>query len=469
MQHIYSQHNEGLSLRLVLPIASTSLMSFSGIVSETAMNVAFPTLMKDLQITTSSVQWLTTGYLLVLALIMPLSSFLKKRFDIRTLFFMAIGLFIIGTLVCIIAPNFTILLLGRLLQGAGTGIALPLMFNIILAITPKSKLGFMMGVASLISSMAPAVGPVLGGFIVGTYGWRMIFVVLLPILMISLILGSKFITPISKPITTQFDKVGYVLLIIGFTAFVYATEQSASVGWVGSTVLELMSIAVLALGIFVWRSIHLSSPLLNLYLFRNNAFSFSLLFILIGQFNVLSLGFLIPNYSQLVSGSSTFIAGLLLLPGCLIGAFIAPIAGRLYDKFGVKPPILTGAILLVIATLLFAIFVKQLTTLITMIFYIVFTVGQGLAIGNSMSFSLSQLNHEQSADGNAIINTLQQLSGAVGTSVAASLIAVEQTTSSSFAETTLQGSQNAFWLLAILAMVALVLIILAFKSHLLKK
>lgn len=154
-------------------------MSFSGVVVETAMNVTFPSLMEEFQIGTSSVQWITTGYLLVLAVIIPTSSYLKKRFRMKSLFMTAIILFIIGTVLAAVTPVFSLLLLGRLIQGVGTGIALPLMFNITMEQVPEEKLGVMMGTASLITAMAPAVGPSLGGFIVNHFGWRMVFIALL--------------------------------------------------------------------------------------------------------------------------------------------------------------------------------------------------------------------------------------------------------------------------------------------------
>ena len=153
-------------------------MSFSGVVVETAMNVTFPSLMKEFQIGTSSVQWITTGYLLVLAVIIPTSSYLKKRFRMKSLFMTAIILFIIGTVLAAVTPVFSLLLLGRLIQGVGTGIALPLMFNITMEQVPEEKLGVMMGTASLITAMAPAVGPSLGGCIVNHFGWRIVFILL---------------------------------------------------------------------------------------------------------------------------------------------------------------------------------------------------------------------------------------------------------------------------------------------------
>jgi emrB/qacA family drug resistance transporter len=248
-------NTEKISPALLGIILATGIMSFAGIVSETAMNVTFPTLMKEFHINTSTVQWLTTGYLLVLALTIPVSSFLKHNVSMRTLFLSAISLFILATLLCYFAPTFWILLLGRVLQGVGTGIALPLMFNIILDRAPKSKLGLCMGIASLISAMAPAVGPVLGGYIIDAYGWRVIFLVLLPLLFFSLALGFFLLKHNDIPTEkTKFNTFDYLLIVFSFTSFILATEKASSHGWTSIVVLSLLGISALTLYAFIHRS-----------------------------------------------------------------------------------------------------------------------------------------------------------------------------------------------------------------------
>ena len=160
-----------LDARLVLSVVAIGVMSFAGVVVETAMNIAFPALMTEFGVSTARVQWITTGYLLVLAAIMPISSLLNRRFRTRSLFLAAMALFVAGTVLCAAAPRFDLLIGGRLIQGVGTGIALPLMFNVVLKQAPLDRLGTMMGVATLITAIAPAVGPSLGGYLIGALGW----------------------------------------------------------------------------------------------------------------------------------------------------------------------------------------------------------------------------------------------------------------------------------------------------------
>ena len=355
-----------ISPSLVAAIVATGLMSFSGVVSETAMNVTFPTLMRELGIGTSTVQWLTTGYLLALALVVPLSSFLKRRHTLKALFLVANLLFLGATVLCALAPHFSVLLAGRLIQGAATGIALPLMFNIILGQAPASRLGLLMAVGSLITAMAPAVG----GVIVDSYGWRVIFWMLVPVLLLSLGLGVKTVRqPASGSVAqgTQqtashhegneaasaaengaFSVADYALLVVGFSAFIFAAEQAASHGWMSSVVGGLFGLSALSLAQFCRRSARSETPLIRLEVFGREAFVFSLAFILLIQFCVLSLGYLIPNYSQLVDGQSARVAGMLLLPGCVVGALMAPFAGRLLDRLGAPRPVLGGTVVIIV-------------------------------------------------------------------------------------------------------------------------
>lgn len=257
-----------LDARLLLSIIAAGIMSFSGVVVETAMNVTFPTLMHEFNIGTSLVQWITTGYLLVLPLIIPTSAYLKRRFTTRSLFTAAISSFLAGTLLAAWSPYFNVLLIGRLLHGIGTGIALPMMFNIILEQIPGERLGFMIGIASLITAMAPAVGPSLGGMIVSYFGWRTIFVSLLPFLLLSVILGIKNIRQAGKLEQTSFNFGLYLLLIIGFSSLIFATSIASDFGWFSIEVLALFAICLIALTAFYKQSLNSSTPLLSVQIFR---------------------------------------------------------------------------------------------------------------------------------------------------------------------------------------------------------
>lgn len=313
-----------IDAKLILSIIAAGIMSFSGVVVETAMNVTFPTLMEEFGIGTSTVQWITTGYLLVLACIIPASSYLKKCFTTKTLFVTAICLFIIGTVMAAVTPVFSLLLAGRLIQGVGTGIALPLMFNIVLEQVPEERLGLMMGIASLITAMAPAVGPSIGGLIVSNFGWRMIFVALLPLLLLAFLFGIFSIRQVTETKKISFQLVNYLFLAAGFACFIFATSTASESGWTSVPVIVLFLASIISLVIFYRRSIRSKNPLIDLHVFRTLPFTLSVFVILLIQFICLGLGFLIPNYAQIVSGQDAFLAG------CISGRMSA--ASRLSSR-----------------------------------------------------------------------------------------------------------------------------------------
>ncbi len=441
-------------------------MSFCGVVSETAMNVTFPALMREFGVGTSTVQWVTTGYLLVLSLVITLSSYLKRNFTQRALFLTAITSFLIATLACSVAPSFPVLMIGRMVQGVGTGIALPLMFNIIMGEAPKAQIGTFMGIGMLVTAVAPAVGPVLGGFIVDMFGWRYIFVSLLPLLLLSLYVGTRLIRGCVPQNRSHFHFFDFMLIAVGYTTFILSLVMASSAGWLSVPVISLIIVAVISLVWFFRKMRSESSPLLRVEVLGYSKFIMALVCILIAQFAVLALGYAIPNYSQIANHTTAFVAGCLLVPGCVVGAILSPLSGRLLDRVGARIPLVAGFAFMLLSLVLFSVFGNSLTLPMFYVFYVVYTIGQGLGCGTVITFGLSQLPKNLTADGNAMINSFQQLAGAMGTAVASTIVASSQLASpvSQFAEATAVGSMHAFVLLAILMSVALVLCLLMTKK-----
>lgn len=445
------------SIKLTGKIFATGIMSFCGVVSETAMNVTFPALMGEFGIGTSTVQWITTGYLLVLALVITMSSYLNRNCSQRTLFLTAIGSFMVATVACFAAPSFLILMIGRMVQGIGTGIALPLMYNIILTESPKERIGTFMGIGMLVTAVAPAVGPVLGGFIVDAFGWRYIFLSLMPLLVAALLVGWRLIERSVPAERSHFHLFDYALIVVAYSTFIYALVQASTAGWCSMQVVLLLAVAAVAAVWFVHQARNEQHPLLRVEVLGHRNFMFALTAILVTQFSVLALGFAIPNYSQITNHTNAFTAGALLVPGCVVGAILSPLSGRLLDRMGARLPIVGGYGFMLLSLLLFAWFGHSLSTPMFYSFYVIYTIGQGLACASTITFGLSQLPRELTADGNALVNSFQQLAGAMGTAVASTIVAASQAavSTSHFAEATAAGSRNAFVLLA--AMMALAL------------
>ncbi|UQS81880.1 DHA2 family efflux MFS transporter permease subunit [Bombilactobacillus folatiphilus] len=456
------QSEKKITGRFIGAIVAAGLLSFCGVVIETAMNITFPTLMKEFHIPTATVQWMTTIYLLVVACVVPLSAILKRNFKTKSLFVTANLFFIIGVVLDASAPVFWLLLLGRMIQGIGTGIALPLMFNIILEESPRQKIGVMMGIGSLITAVAPAVGPTFGGIVVNALGWRYIFWLLVPVLLLSLLLGLSCIQQISQVEKTAFNWMGLLAIIIFFVGLILGFSNLGNHSLWSWSVGGAWLLACVGLILLVWNYRRVSNPILNLSLLKNRSFTGQIVSFFLIQVSSLGVSFLLPNYIQLVNQQTATIAGLLVLPGAALGAILSPVGGQLLDRLGARIPILTGTILLTLSLLSFSLLTAQLHSGLIVGLYLLYMGGVGICFGNVMTSSLQQLNQQQQADGNAFLNTLQQLAGAVGTSLVAAIVAQSQGQGhvSPMHATTI-GTQHAFWILAILIILVLVLL---FKS-----
>ena len=433
-----------LDARLVLSVAAAGIMAFAGVVVETSMNIAFPALMEEFGVDTATVQWITTGYLLVLAVFVPLSAYLKRRFTLRAVFVVAVATFFAGTVACAAAPSFAVLIIGRIAQGVGTGLTLPLMYNIVIDQAPLDKMGLMMGVATLITAVAPAVGPSLGGLILSIWGWRMIFVVLIPLLVVSFAMGAS---SIRQATPTEKEPLGvgqFAVLGCSFACLVFATSSASASGWLSARVLGLLAafVALAALfGVLASRSKH---PLIHVDIFRTPSFTLSVAYVVLLQSIALALSYLIPNYAQLTGGFGEFAAGCLMLPGCVVGAVLSPFGGRFLDALGAKRPILFGALCQLAAMVLYAALGVRTAVALLAVYNILIAMGQGFSMANSITNGLSYLPEDRKADGNAAFNTLQQLGGALGTAVATSIVGAAQAGISDLALATATGAQQAF-------------------------
>lgn len=445
-----------LNKRLIFSIIATGLLSFCGVVIETATNVTFPTLMKEFGVNTATVQWMTTGYLLIASIMMPLSAFLKKRFSSKKLFATASLLFIIGLILDVTAPTFIQLVSGRVIQGIGAGIALPLMFNIILEQAPLEKIGFLMGLGTLVTAIAPAIGPTYGGLIVDAFGWRGIFLFLIPVVILALIIGILSIQQFSEPSRPSLDILGLIYIAITFVGIIIGFSNLSAITEAPTTFLIPFIIGIISLVLFLKHSANSHSPLLNLSVFSNKSFSLHLGAYFLIQLEALGISFILPNYIQLVDHQTALIAGLIVLPGAAIGAILAPLSGTIYDKLGARKPIMSGIILQIIAMLLFFALGQHLTTWEILLIYIVLMLGMGAVMGNTMTNALQQLDDSQNADGNGMFNTVQQFAGAVGTAIVSTVITFSQNANSglSYAAKTATGARNSFLMLLIFLIIA---------------
>lgn len=405
---------------IIIVIVSIAILSFMGILSETGLNIAYSLLMNKFNISASVIQWLTTGYLLTLAVLIPIFPFLVRHFRTKTLFQTSVIIFTIGTFLCSCAWNFYILLIGRIIQAIGTSIALPLMINIILEQVPIEKRGYTMGIVGLVTNFAPALGPTFGGIIIEFLNWHWIFIIMIPILVVSFSLGSIHIREIKTTEKIPIDFLSVCLSAIAFGGIVYGFSTSGDLGWSNSRVFLSIVIGILSMVVFIYRQLHLEKPLIQVCVFKYPMFSGGVIMLMITMMTVLSIGFVLPMVLQKSLGCSSIIAALAMLPGAIINGIMSPFTGKFFDKHGPKILLSTGFILLSITLLIFS-FVNY--NLVTIIFiYAIFMFGASMIGMPSQTNGLNQLPQKYNADGSAIMNTLQQVSGAIGTALASSIL-----------------------------------------------
>lgn len=450
----------------VAMISGFLIAAFIGLFNETALNMAFAQLIKDFKTDAPTIQWLTTGYLLTMGVLVPITSILMQRFTTRQLFIVSLSLSLAGTLIAAVSPSFIVLFIGRIVQAAGTAIILPLMMQVVLMVYPIHKRGAVMGKIGLVIVFAPATGPTVAGFVMDVLSWHFIFWFSAPFLVLALLLGLKFIENVSTVKDTKLDFFSLILSTIGFGGVVYGFSISGKVGtFFDSEVMIPSAIGLLALVIFTIRQLKLKQPMLNLRVFSYRMYTIGVILIMVCMLMILSTMVLLPIYLQNILMLTPLVAGLVLLPGGIINAFMSVVSGNLFDKYGPRVMVPVGLALSSIG--LFALRTVDTTTAIYFIilFHTIMFIGVSLTMMPSQTNGLNELPKPLYPDGTAVMSTLQQVAGAVGTAVAITVMAITNNnyvaTNGNSAATMLEGSvlgvQNSITLGLVIALIGFVL------------
>ncbi|AZC14306.1 MULTISPECIES: MDR family MFS transporter [unclassified Microbacterium] len=446
--------------------------AFVAILNETTMGIAIPRLIVDLGITAVAAQWLTTAFMLTMAVVIPITGFLLRRFTTRQMFIAAMSLFSLGTLIAFLSPGFPMLLVARVVQASGTAIMMPLLMTTIMNVVPPQSRGRMMGRVSIVISLAPAIGPSLSGFLIDTVGWRWNFGVVLPIALVALAVGAIWIRNLGETTRAPIDVLSVILSALGFGGLVYglsqiggaaaahggtAAEEASASATATVSLVVAFSVGVIALALFAWRQIRLQrtdDALLDLRVFTFRNFSFAT-----GHMTLLSAAFfgiitVLPLYAQNVVGLDPFMSGLIVLPGALAMGLAGPIVGRIYDRYGTRVLLVPGTVIAVGMLWVFTMF-----TATTPVWAI--AAGQtALSIGLALSFtplftaSLASLDRKYYSYGSAVVGTVQQVAGAAGIALFITVMSsVQAAAEASGAEDAgAQGAHAAFLLAAIVSL-----------------
>lgn len=422
-KHVIKKENK---INIVPIMIALLLGGFISLLNETLLNVAFPNLMADFNISAGTVQWIATAYMLIIGILVPVTAFLIQSFTTKQLYLAAMFLFTIGTILAGFSNTFQLLLIARMIQGLGTGMLMPLMMNTVISINPPEKRGSAMGTCLLVVLFAPAIGPTLSGLLLQFLSWHWLFFCILPFAIIATILGAIYLNNVTELTKPKIDILSILLSTIGFGGIIFGISSAESMGLFSIEVITSFILGIIGLIIFTRRQFHLKQPMLEPGVFKYPMYTLGVCIIVITMMIIFSINIILPTFLQSALNMSPFVAGIALLPGGLISGFMTPITGKIYDKHGAKVLLIPGfAIMAVSMGLLSRISTTTSLTFIITLHCFIF-LGVSMVMTPTQTNSLNQLPPRYAPHGIAIINTFQQIAAAAGSSLFIGMMAVGQ-------------------------------------------
>ena len=400
--------------------------AFLGMLSETSMNIALPDLMDEFSVSSGTAQWMVVGYMLAIGVVLPCVGFMLKWIKAKSLVLFALACFLVGAVVCTVATSFPVLLAGRIVQGISTGIVLPTMYAAIMRVFPPHKIGAANGVAGLVIMFAPVIGPTLAGALIGALSWRAIFALFAVVAVIALACTAAFfVTPIERT-RPAVDMLSIVASALGFGCLVAGVSLISDMGF-SVAVVGLLVIGVVVLALYAYRQLHIADPLLDLRALGIAAFRTPAIMVSCSFACTLAFMYLVPQELQRGLGMSSTLAGLLMLPGGIVNAVCTLMAGRLFDRHGARVLVWIGVVMAAIGGALFFAIGVDSGVVLFLAAHIIVMVGIPFIQQSAQSAALKSLPGRMAADGSTILNTMQQVCGAIATAVATCLLGLGQT------------------------------------------
>lgn len=455
-----------LSAESVLIISILLISTFVVFLNETLLGVALPVIMEELNIAATVGQWLNTAFMLTMAIVIPTTGYLQQRFSTRTLYSAAMIAFVVGTLLGALSPNFEILLLGRVVQAMGSAIMFPLLMTTIMDLVPEQSRGRIMGNIGIVMSVAPAMGPAVSGLILNSLNWRWLFWVMLPIGVITVVIGSIKLRASHTPNKASIDYLSVLLSALAFGGLVYglssfgeaARTQVAFSPWIP------VGLGAAFMALFVMRQLKLGAQdraLLNLGTFRAPAFRLGLTLMLVAMLVMFGFGILLPIYIQDALGLDALATGLILLPGGLAMGLLSPVIGGLYDKLGARKLLIPASFFVAAVLWYMTTFDSNTTFWQLLISYLFFMVGIGFFFTPLFSLTMGSVAPNLYSHASATVGSAQQVAGAAGTAIFITVFTIASNSPAASFTTDAQGvtagAQQAFLLGAIIWLITPVL------------
>lgn len=401
--------------------------AFVVILNETIMSVALPRLMAEFSVSAATAQWLSTGFMLTMAVVIPFTGWVMNRFTVRQVFVFAMSAFTIGTVVAGLAPLFSVLLAGRVVQAVGTAIMMPLLMTTVLNVVPVSRRGRVMGIISIVIAVAPAAGPTVGGVILEHLTWRWMFGAVFPIALAALVAGALWVRNVTKPEKIRLDGFSGVLCALGFGGLIFGLSSIGEAAGGHAPVAPWIPLAAGAvfLAFFAYRQVRLGDDaLLDLRTLARPTYATALCCMLVTMMSLFGVIILLPMYFQQVLGWTTQESGLALLPGGAAMGVLGYVVGNLYDRVGPRPLLIPGSLLSAGALWGYTFLSPQSTAAFVITLHIIMSVGLSMMFSPLMTTALSSLPRRLYAHGSALLSTLQQVAAAAGTALFITLLTV---------------------------------------------
>ncbi|OZU89619.1 MFS transporter [Virgibacillus indicus] len=451
---------------VVVILATAFLFTFS----QFLLITAYPTIMNEFAVNATQIQWLTTAFLLTTIVFIPMTGYLSNVFSAKVLVIFSLSCLAAGTVIGGWSPNFSTLILSRVIMAIGGGIILPLVQTILLNVFPHERRGFAMGLLGAVVNVAPASAPSISGMIIDFFSWRSLHWIILPLVLGTLISAIFVMKNVLEKQAEKLDPFSIILSAIGFSFFIFGLSKISVTGFTDILVIVPLLIGVLALVMFVRRQLILTLPVLNVRLFRNSTFRLAMILVFINMMLLLSAETILPMFAQDVLGTSAFLSGFILVPGTALLSVITIVSGNLYDRYGGKKISVIGFSCTLIALLLLITVGMESSPYWIMLHFCLFMAGFGLTLMPLVTMSMNALNDADISHGSAIVNTIRQFGMAFGIIVLSTIISV--TTSimdSSYEVGTYWGTTYALIVMAVLALICLLLSTLIREKRKVKK
>ncbi|ANU51638.1 MFS transporter [Limosilactobacillus reuteri] len=407
--------------------------TFTMSISQSSLSTAYPTLMNAFGISASTVQWLTTGFMLVMCVSMPISPWMLNNMSFKTMFIGALGLFDIGSLMIVLTPSswgingFWFMMIGRAMEAFAVGVLFPSYQTVLLEITPKEERGSTMGIAGLVMGSALACGPIVSGIVLKFFSWKSLFILfMLVISIIILMAASGLIQDVMERHETNLDWLS-VILLVGLIGIMYVVDQTGKKNPAWGINAGIFIVSLIAVIWFCIRQLHLKHPLLELRVLKTFNYDLAILLTSISYIALIVTTIIFPLYYQGVLKVSPFVSGMALVPGAVFLSILNPLSGKLADKIGFKPTMLVGMFMIIIGWVAGLIVLNHLSLLGMILCAMVIEGGNAFVMMPAVTLGANALPDELVPHGTAVITTVRQVLGSAGVTISTLILTVATT------------------------------------------